>query len=195
MRVPQLLGAGAGSVASSVPLAAGQPAPLSRRQLLSGLALLGAGAAATGAAGAVVTGISTKPSTAPIAAPVAAAALVLSAPRVRIEAVGRQPGVLPPVDRPFAARGQLNDPNGAVAGSFAITPVPGAAGALQLHTFELEGGTLLGMGAASAGEGTFAVIGGTGRYRGATGSYTLRLSEDGSGRHASAEFNFHLAGE
>jgi hypothetical protein len=113
---------------------------------------------------------------------------------VRIQAIGQQPGRLPPLDRPFAARGEFVDADGAILGSFAITPLPEAAGGLQLHTFELEGGTLLGMGAATAGEGTFAIVGGTGRYRGAAGSYTARVGADASGRLASAQFTFDLIG-
>ena len=66
---------------------------------------------------------------------------------------------------------------------------------MQLHSFELDGGTLLGMGASTGGEGTFAVIGGTGRYQGVTGSYTARVGADSSGRQTSAEFKFDLSGE
>ena len=44
---------------------------------------------------------------------------------------------------------------------------------LELHTFELAEGTIVGSGTAGLGEGTFAVLGGTGRYAGARGTYRI----------------------
>jgi hypothetical protein len=196
MRVAQLLGAGAGASAPTVPIETGQPPAVSRRQLLSGVAVLGLGAAAGITAGRAVSDLTAQPASPPTTAAGTAAqtTLILQAPQVRIESIDQQPGVLPSVDRPFAARGLVMDADGAALGSFAITPLPGA-GALQLHSFELDGGTLLGLGASTAGEGTFAVIGGTGRYQGVTGSYTARIGADPSGRQPSAEFKFNLSGE
>lgn len=200
MRAAQLLGAGAGTSAPTVPIGTDQPPAVSRRQLLSGAAVLGLGAAAGITAGRAVHELTAQPASPPTTAPASTAGsagqttMTLQAQRVRIESIGQQPGVLPPVDRPFAAHGVVTDANGAALGSFAITPLPGAA-ALQLHSFELDGGTLLGLGASTAGEGTFAVIGGTGRYQGVTGSYTARVGTDPSGRQASAEFKFNLSGE
>jgi hypothetical protein len=52
-------------------------------------------------------------------------------------------------------------------------------GSLELHTFVFPDGTIVGSGVASAGtnsEGQFAIIGGTGRYHGARGSYVARQS-------------------
>ena len=196
MRVAQLLGAGAGASAPTVPIETDQPPAVSRRQLLSGVAVLGLSAAAGITAGRAVSELTAQPASPPTTAPGSAAqtTMTLRAERVRIESIGAQPGMLPPVDRPFGAHGVVTDANGAALGSFAIIPVPGAT-AMQLHSFELDGGTLLGMGASTGGEGTFAVIGGTGRYQGVTGSYTARVGADPSGRHTSAEFKFDLSGE
>lgn len=196
MRVAQLLGAGAGASAPTVPIGTDQPPAVSRRQLLSGAAVLGIGAAAGITAGRAVNELTAQPASPPTTAAGAAgqSTMTLQAQRVRIESIGQQPGVLPAVDRPFAAHGVVTDANGTAIGSFAITPLPGVA-ALQLHSFELDGGTLLGLGASTAGEGTFAVIGGTGRFQGVTGSYTARVGADPSGRQASAEFKFNLSGE
>jgi hypothetical protein len=48
---------------------------------------------------------------------------------------------------------------------------PFAPAQLETHTFRLPGGTLVGMGTATPeGESVFAIIGGTGRFPGATGS-------------------------
>src|SRR5438552_2378808 len=46
-----------------------------------------------------------------------------------------------------------------------------AAGALEMHTFNLADGTILGMGSHFDGNGTYAIVGGTGRYHAARGSY------------------------
>jgi hypothetical protein len=197
MRAARLLGAGAGPPAT-IPITPADPAPLSRRQLLTGLAILGAGAAAGGAVATVATGLSAEQVSPEIAPPVTNAAPVLTelrSPALHLQAGGQEPGKLPPLDAPFGARGTVTDAAGTAIGNFAITPVPGLSRGLQLHTFDLDGGTLLGMGVAKAGEGTFAIVGGTGRYEGASGSYAVRLSRDAGSRRASADFTFNLAGE
>jgi hypothetical protein len=67
-----------------------------------------------------------------------------------------------------------------------------ATGTLEYHTFKLAEGTLIGMGAAAPGEGVFAVVGGTGRYSGASGSYTAQQRPYDLGGDGSAEFTFNL---
>ena len=162
---------------------------ISRRQILTGLAFMGAGAA-----GAAVVTTAIEPLHAGGAQPVPVApprtSLALRGESVRFDTVGAVPGELPAFDRPFGARGKLIGEYGEV-GRLEITPMPGLGGVLQLHTFEMSDGTLLGMGSAAAGgTGTFAVVGGTGAYRGASGSYTARL---GDGRAAPvADFDFDL---
>ena len=184
--------AGCAAVGAAVvprPGAACEPRQLSRRQILTGLAFMGAGAA-----GAAVVTTAIEPLHDGGAQPVPAAAprtsMALRGESVRFETVGAVPGALPAFDRPFGARGTLVSEQGEV-GRFEITPMPGLGGVLQLHTFEMGDGTLLGMGSAvSGGAGTFAVVGGTGAYRGASGSYTARL---GDGRAAPvADFDFDL---
>ena len=77
------------------------------------------------------------------------------------------------------ARGELLL-NGEPAGAFfGRSLAPGEAAGSELHTFSLADGTILGMGAAAAdpeAESAYAIVGGTGRYSGATGSYVLRQS-------------------
>lgn len=69
------------------------------------------------------------------------------------------------------------------------TPHGGTASTLEQHLFTLPGGTLVGTGTADLhGHGTFAVIGGTGRYAGCRGSYTAHqqradLGGDGTARY------------
>jgi hypothetical protein len=70
-----------------------------------------------------------------------------------------------------------------------------AAGAMEVHTFNLTDGTILGMGSSSAiigAESVFAIVGGTGRYAGATGSYTARQDPHELGGSGTADFVFQL---
>ena len=97
--------------------------------------------------------------------------------------------------------GELVDAKGMPVGQFygsrmAAQSSPGGAvdadSSLELHTFRLEGGTLLGIGSMIAGESVFAIAGGTGRYAGSRGSYVaeqrlLELGGDGT-----AEFTIDL---
>ncbi|HWL32132.1 MAG TPA: hypothetical protein VNP89_00895 [Gaiellaceae bacterium] len=97
--------------------------------------------------------------------------------------------------------GELVDVQGKTMGQFygsrmAAQSSPGgpvdADSSLELHTFRLEGGTLLGVGSTIAGESIFAIAGGTGRYAGSRGTYIaeqrlLELGGDGT-----AEFTIDL---
>jgi Allene oxide cyclase barrel like domain len=51
---------------------------------------------------------------------------------------------------------------------------PFAAAFVEHHTLNLSDGTLTGMGTSQGEESTFAIVGGTGRYSGARGSYVAR---------------------
>ena len=51
---------------------------------------------------------------------------------------------------------------------------PLAAGFVEHHSLNLGDGTLTGMGTSHGEESTFAIVGGTGRYAGARGSYVAR---------------------
>ncbi|MCC6178896.1 MAG: hypothetical protein IT305_26610 [Chloroflexi bacterium] len=64
---------------------------------------------------------------------------------------------------------------------------PLAATYLEQHTLNLEDGTLTGMGTSQGEESTFAIVGGTGRYAGARGSYVARQSPTGRGGDGTAE--------
>lgn len=64
---------------------------------------------------------------------------------------------------------------------------------LETHTFQLPGGTLVGMGTTSAaGESVYAIVGGTGRFLGVTGSYVGRQSPLEAGGDGTAEFTLTL---
>jgi hypothetical protein len=70
--------------------------------------------------------------------------------------------------------GTLEDESGAYAGLLTSTLVAGSAGPDLLHRLELLDGTLLAVGQAGVEETGFSVVSGTGRYLGATGTYTAR---------------------
>ena len=71
-----------------------------------------------------------------------------------------------------------------------------AASNVEVHTFNLADGSLLGMGTtreALGGEEVFAILGGTGRYAGARGSYMARQRPQELGGDGTAEFSFNVA--
>jgi len=68
---------------------------------------------------------------------------------------------------------------------------PFAASNIEMHTIRLSDGTLFGMGAASGKaetEKVHAILGGTGRFAGARGTYTIRETSAKKG----AELDIHL---
>lgn len=96
--------------------------------------------------------------------------------------------------------GELHDAAGRVVGTFLGTRLaaPGRPAAstadvtLELHTFTLEDGTILGMGSARADGAAFAVVGGSGRYAGARGSYVADQRPYGLGGNGTATFDLTL---
>jgi hypothetical protein len=115
-------------------------------------------------------------------------------------------GELPPAGVRMLARGELVDKplRGRKIGDFFATyyrlnphgkVAPNEAGSLELHTFVFPEGTIVGSGTASAAcasEGTFAIIGGTGRYLGARGSYVARQNHLEFGGDGTATFTLTL---
>ena len=94
--------------------------------------------------------------------------------------------------------GELLSGTGAdIGGSFHSAPLgaaaAGPAAAAQFQTFALRDGTIFGIGAAAT-EGdaptTFAIVGGTGKYAGAGGSYDADLRPSDAGGDGSARFYF-----
>jgi hypothetical protein len=112
-----------------------------------------------------------------------------------------RPGEVPLVGDQISARGELlQSPAGEKAGEFhgtgfcvssPFSPGAHAAANMEFHTFLLSDGSLIGMGSTAGGNEVFAIVGGTGRYHGASGSYTARQSPLGFGG-GTAEFEFML---
>jgi len=77
-----------------------------------------------------------------------------------------------PVDSAGAKVGELYATCTCVNAPFGAGPL--AAAFVEQHTLNLKEGTLTGMGTSQGEESTFAIVGGTGRYAGARGSYVAR---------------------
>lgn len=68
-------------------------------------------------------------------------------------------------------------------------------GAVETHTMTLPDGVILGMGASpavGAGSAAFAVVGGTGRFAGARGSYLAEQQTDAAGGRGRARYTITL---
>jgi hypothetical protein len=127
-------------------------------------------------------------------------ALTLEGVGVTARVHGASRARLPRADDHLTIHGRVTDARGA-EGSFGATGVavraPGtdALAFLEHHLFALRDGTLTGSGQRIGGTGTFAITGGTGRFTGARGSYTVRLSPSGAGGDGTARFEFTLTTE
>lgn len=123
------------------------------------------------------------------------AALALSGRGWRMTGAGHRTGRLPGDGERGAVSGELTDPaTGVAVGTFRSACFHGGRDVadLELHTFDLGDGMLVGMGSSQAGEGTFAIIGGTGRFAGARGAYVARQGHREVGGDGGAEFAFTI---
>lgn len=127
-----------------------------------------------------------------------ATTLILFGRQWQTYAADRQPGFVPVKGDQVAMYGEFTDTVGGqkigefyancfcVDSPFGATPY--AAANVEMHTLNLDGGTIIGMGSASAGENEYAIVGGTGRFLGARGSYIARQRPWGLGGDGTAEF-------
>jgi hypothetical protein len=109
-------------------------------------------------------------------------------------------GELPTEGERISVRGELIDgKQGVTVGEFfaagfaiggGVHPAHGER--VELHTFKLRDGTIIGSGTAGQLEGVFAILGGTGRYAGARGTYVARQRHQDFGGDGSAEFVLDL---
>jgi hypothetical protein len=65
-------------------------------------------------------------------------------------------------------------------------------GSLEIHTLVLAEGSIVAMGAGGGVERSFAIVGGTGKYAGARGSYTASQDTYGLGGRGTAAFKLRL---
>jgi len=127
--------------------------------------------------------------------------LTLYGRHLHLHAPTRRAGELPRKgDRHTAYAELLDGPEGSAVGHFSAAHLSldspfAAASSLEIHTFDLAGGTIHGLGSAVRGaDGHFVVLGGTGKYAGATGSYVARRLPPELGGNGTAEFRLTLRG-
>lgn len=129
-------------------------------------------------------------------------ALRLTGANWRLVTPARQAGEAIQLGDHGAVYGDLLDARNKLVGQFygsrlAIQAAPGgharADASVEVHTFVLPEGTLVGMGTSVLGKAIFAIVGGTGAYAATKGSYaaTQRLRELGG--NGTAEFDLTLS--
>jgi allene oxide cyclase-like protein len=170
----------------------------SRRGILKGgIAFLG-GLVAAGGTRRSVLGPSTAEAAPP--APPGATTLELHGSFWSVSSRQLVPGRFPRAGDRMAASGVLLDgPDGGHVGEFYGTYTgvndpghegPGGVASLEQHTFRMQDGSIMGSGLGTRDDGqpdVFAIVGGTGRYAGARGSYVAvqrhrELGGDGTAR-------------
>jgi hypothetical protein len=118
--------------------------------------------------------------------------LVLHGRDWRVGSPSTKPGELPAPTDAGVPLGRLVDGDGRELGSFRAASLPTLDGAVELHTFTLDGGAILGIGPAGIHDKPFAIVGGTGRYTGASGTYVAKQSPRELGGDGTAEFTLTL---
>jgi len=171
-----------------------------RRRLLKRTTLFFAGVAGLGLAGK--TGVEAAP-----AMPIQDTALTMELHGVnwRLVYPDRPRGVLPMRGQRSSSFGELlRGPGKEKVGEFYASSFQFgrpfgqsevAAGALETHHFNFIDGTIVGIGTLSdldGSESVHAIIGGTGRYEGATGSYRASQHPVEMGGDGSANFTFNI---
>jgi hypothetical protein len=162
------------------------------RGLLVAAGALGLGAGARQSSGGRAVAAQPQPSQ---------SELKLYGRHLHLHAPDRRAGELPRKgDRHTAYAELLDGPEGAAVGYFSAAHLSldspfAAVSSLEIHTFDLAGGTLHGLGSAVRGaDGHFVILGGTGKYTGATGGYLARQLPRELGGNGTAEFHLTLAG-
>jgi len=166
--------------------------PTNRRTVLQrGLAVL-AGVVGMRAAAPEVQAESASPPAPPAPPPIEGRTIRFYARRLHMCSQGQRPGELPAWNGRGNCQSDLfESPRGKKVGEFYATSFgPDAparaggstAGRLELQTIRVEGGVLLGVGCPGLGADpakTHAILGGTGCFAGATGSYVIREQSEG----------------
>jgi hypothetical protein len=160
-----------------------------RASLLKRIALVGAGAIGLGAtarpgAAALDPGPRTQRGKPQL--------LVLYGRDWRLHRPDVRPGTRPTAKDVAVPIGRIVDRRQRDLGGFRAAVLPGLGAAFQLHTFDLADGTILGIGGSTLDEGSYAIVGGTGRYSGATGTYTALQFPRELGGDGTAEFTLNL---
>jgi hypothetical protein len=164
-----------------------------RGGVLKRLLLLAGGAAGLGAVGGRTLG---RGAAVPTAVPAGAGrktkTVVLHGRDWRHTVHDAEPGTLPAATAARTPGGRIVDGRGRELGIFRAANLAGTGAPLQLQTFDLSDGTILGIGSAGIHEDPFAIVGGTGRYVGVIGTYVAKQSPRELGGDGTAEFTLTL---
>lgn len=176
-----------------------------REALKRGFLLIGAAVGIGTAGKAVVSGARSAPGEAKGAA---TRQITLHGRQWHLSSSALKPGQLPDRGHRLLGHGELLDgPGGEKVGEFFATSFglesPSRAGpdgmaSLEVHTFNLPGGSIIGTGTARAAldaDDVFAIVGGTGEYVGARGSYVARQQPQELGGDGTARFTLTLITE
>ena len=165
--------------------------PYARRSFLK-KGLIGVGATA-----AVLVGVRGE-ARAAVSVPSGGGTLKLSGRGFHSFANDARIGAVPEKGDRYSVYGELLDVSGAVVGEFASTSVTldspfqlsgEGRGSLDTQTLTFRDGAIVGVGAGGGLTRSYAIVGGTGRFAGARGTYTATLSTYGLGGDGSAEFD------
>jgi hypothetical protein len=157
----------------------------SRRVLLA-RAGLAAGIAGAGAVGLKAATEST------------AASSRSSLPRVvhgrdwRVVFSGLAPGTPPSPTTPRLPQGTLVDGDGARLGGLESSLLASTGGTTHLHRIDLGDGGLIAVGPGTLDDATFVIVGGTGRYLGASGTYHAAQRPREHGGDGTATLTFDI---
>jgi hypothetical protein len=154
-------------------------------------ALLARAGVAAGIAGAGAVGL--KAATVPSAAsPGRPLPRVVHGRDWRIVFAGLPHGTAPGPSTPRLPTGRLVDGDGAHLGMLESSLLPSVGGVTHLHRLDLGDGGLIAVGPGGSDDATFAIVGGTGRYRGATGTYHAAQRPREHGGDGTATLTFDI---
>jgi hypothetical protein len=107
-------------------------------------------------------------------------------------------GQLPKPGERYAIHGDLAESaNGEKTGDFAsaVFTLATHGNTVEMHTINLAAGSIIGMGSGTGAKRTFAIVGGTGKYTGARGSYVVEQDIYGFGGTGAAKLSLTIATE
>ena len=152
----------------------------SRRGLLTQFGLIAGAAGVVGAGGVLVRDASRS------SGREGGLPKVLNGTNWRLVRQGVPRGTLAPPGTRALPIGTLVDEDGLYAGAFDASDLATSGPGTHVHRLNLNEGMIMGIGPDTLPEATFTVVGGTGRYAGASGTYLARQRPSGHG--GSAEF-------
>ena len=155
---------------------------------LTRLLLLAGGAVGVGVAGRRALGRDGEAAAVPAATGRSTTNLVLYGRDWRLGSHLTEPGKRPTSQDQQTPRGRIVDAAGRDLGTFKAANMLGYGGVLQLQTFDLVEGTIVGIGSAGVHENPFAIVGGTGSFAGASGTYVAKQAPREFGGDGTAEF-------